>query len=168
MKLLKIKISRRPELVTGIHVKEGSNWIIIQENPVDYILDGYTIINKVFIKSIIEPFEKDSFEYKIFDLKYRAMSVDLIFDLDTDKALISFFERTDKLIGLELESDDYTLVGKVSKVNDKSFLFKMIGTKGQFLREENLKFSSIRKVDIDTDYLQSLENYLKEYPDVLV
>lgn len=163
MKFVNIKISRRPELISGIQLQEGNDWIVLLENPVDYVLDGYAIINKKFIKSIVEPFNKDNFKYKIFNMKYKNVSNNQYFELDTCKDLISLLEKTDKLIGLELESADYNIVGKISKINDKSFVLRMFGVKGVFLREENFKYSSIRQINIDTDYLLSLENYLREY-----
>ena len=64
------------------------------------------------------------------------------------------------LIQIGLESDEYTLVGKVINVFEKSFVLEKISTDANIIGRENIKFSIVRCIEMKTDYLNSLELYL--------
>lgn len=157
MDVKKIKISRRPDLVYGVFVKDFDNWLLIEENIVDYVLDGFSIINKKYIKSVLEAFKKDSFESKVFINKIVLESYNKYLSIDD---IIMFLNNSKKAIGIELESSSYTLVGKINKLNDDFLILDMYSSKGKFLEETKIKFSTIRKINFDTDYLKSIESFL--------
>ena len=48
MELIDVKISRRPKLIRGVKIKEGNQWVLVNHNLVDYVLDGYSFINKKY------------------------------------------------------------------------------------------------------------------------
>lgn len=157
MSVKKIKISRRTDLVYGFFVKDYNNWILIEENIVDYVLDGFSLINKKYIKSVEEAFEKDSFEYNVFKNKIDIRAYDKLLGVDE---IFMFLFKNNLTISIELESSSYTLVGKINKLNDDFFIFDMYSSKGKFLEEKKIKFSIIRKINFETDYLKSIESFL--------
>ena len=47
--LVTIKIKQRKEPITGLYVNHDNNWVAVLENTYDYVLDGYTFINREWI-----------------------------------------------------------------------------------------------------------------------
>ncbi len=161
MEVVKIKISRRPDLITGIYLKEENDWLLIKENPVDYVLDGNNLINKKFIKSISNPYKDEDFEYKVLKDKFDINDTNPFSGINLNtKDLFSFLVESQKLIGLEFESSDYSFVGRINKLNEKSFILDKFGIRGKFLGQYNISYSTIRRIIVDTDYLNSIDNYL--------
>ena len=54
MELVKIKIKRFKELVTGILLGNGTRWSFVRLNVVDYVLDGFQFTNKRYISDTCE------------------------------------------------------------------------------------------------------------------
>ncbi len=168
MEILDIKISRRSEILSGIALSEGQIWLFIKNNPVDYMLDGYSYVNKKYIKKIYIPYQHSDFEHEIFRLKF-CNDIQEHNDLHEKNKLNSYlklmssFLEQQKIIEVELESDNYCLIGKINKVNEKSFVLNMIGTKGENLGEVNIKLHSVRMINTETDYLNSLKLYFDKY-----
>ena len=44
------KIKRYKDSVVGISLGKGTQWSLMRNNPVDYVLDGYQFINSDFIQ----------------------------------------------------------------------------------------------------------------------
>jgi hypothetical protein len=163
MELIDLKISRRPELVSGIKLRDEGQWILIKNNPVDFVLDGYSFVNKKYLKKVLRVSEQD-FDFKVLYVKYKDERF-LSFEssLESYKNLMEYFLNIHKLLEIELESSDYCIIGRVVRTNEKSFVLNKLSVEGEFLGEENLKFDSVRIINCDTDYLSSLEKYLQNY-----
>lgn len=163
MELIDVKISRRPKLIRGVKIKEGNQWVLVNHNLVDYVLDGYSFINKKYIKKVVEV-SKEVIDYKIIKMRYDEKISDSFSDLllESYQSLLSSFLNTSKLVAFEFESSEYCIIGVITKINEKSFRINKLSTKGIFLGEENFEFNSIRIIDIETDYLNALEGFLNE------
>lgn len=153
MTLAEIKISRYPNFVRGLVLKETEQWIVQKRNLIDYVLDGYMFINWAYVKRI-NLLPPDSLDAQIMSLK-QAILPDWI---DTDRLLFSLCEAG-TLVGIGLESQDYVLVGYIVSVAEKSFRLRMIGTDGEMLKAIRIESDKIRTLVTDSDYLQSLEMY---------
>jgi hypothetical protein len=158
MKIIEIKLSRYPDKIKGIVIQDGGQWIMINENEVDYILNGYRFINRKYVTDAKE-IEKNSILYQILHLKYTQSSINI--PLNNYEDLLSYIKEQDLLIDVGLESDSFMLVGRVGKIFTKSFLLYKIGVDAKDIGIENIKFSTIRYISIKTDYLDSLDLYLK-------
>ena len=61
-----------------------------------------------------------------------------------------------------LKNSNVGFAGKISKILPKSFYFKELDTNGDWLDETTLyKKDTIRKINFDSDYLNSLLKYNK-------
>jgi len=159
MRLLEFKISRYHEIIKGIYISESNDWYYIQNNIVDYVLDGYKILNKKFIREIKEVRE-DCFDWKVLNIKYKSYHNQM--PINDYLTTFSYLQKENKLIGLGLESEKFILVGKIKTINNKSFAFDKIGTNTQHLEVETIRYDNIRFISIDTDYLNSLELYIAQ------
>lgn len=158
MEIINIKISRYTEVICGIRLYENENVLGIVQNSGDYILDGICFINKKYIRKIEK--EKDVLKTKIFENKFK--NTDCIYFSSIKEILNYFTSQPEKLIQINLESPSYSLIGRVCKLNEKSFILDMLSIKAEFLREINLDFEKVRILTINNDYLSSLEYYLNE------
>lgn len=160
MEVVEIKINRHKDVIYGIKIFENESWVVINENPSDYVLDGYKFIYKKYIK-YINILDEEEIKQIILNSKFKPDTTNYInnipiYDL---KELLIYLRETKELIEFSLDTDEYILVGKVVDVFDKSFLLEEISTKGEVLRRENIKSKVIRSIGIKTDYLNSLELY---------
>ena len=161
MDLLNIKIRRRPNKIDGIIVKKGKSWLLIKHNPVDFVLDGYGLIHTKYLQD--ESKIDDDIKHKILSLKNKPISRDISnLELDNTFVLFKSFKEKKTLVQLELESDEYCLIGLIDKVSEKSFVLKEMSMKGEFLDEETIRYDSVRNIYIKTDYLESYSLYLKK------
>jgi hypothetical protein len=161
MELLEVKISRRKSLVHGIKLKESRQWLALQHNPVDYVLDGVSFINQDYIK-FKKDTDKNSFEYKVLNNKFNKFRTNNHFpnEINTFHSLLSFILNEKKLIELEFESEDYCIIGKLNRLNEKSFHLNKLTIKGEFIGEETFLYSKIRVINLYTDYLNSIQDFL--------
>lgn len=160
MSLYKFKISRRPTLLEGIKISESDNLLVFISNPVDFVLDGYGIINKHYLKNE-EKINNDTVKEKIINLKVNNLQNEISFlKINNIESLFDSLRKNKMLVHIEFESDDYCRLGIIKEINQDSFLINEINTKGVFYKEERIKFSKIRNIYVKTDYLKSYELFL--------
>ena len=162
MEILNIKISRFSDLISGIKLYESDNLLVVILNPVDFVLDGVCFINKHYLKKI-EPEVNNDIKIKILENKFNNYKINYEF-FESIEDTIRHLKNRKKLIELTLESPDYSLIGSVQNINMKTFILKMLSVKAKYLEEEKFEYNKIRMLTIDSDYLNSLENYIKKKP----
>ena len=52
--IIKVKINRYPNTISGVYLYENEEFVVMLNNPVDYVIDGIYFINKNYIKNNIE------------------------------------------------------------------------------------------------------------------
>lgn len=158
MELVKIKIKRFKELVTGILLGNGTRWSFVRLNVVDYVLDGFQFTNKRYISDTYE-IKEDTLQYKILSIKNKAKEIlpKLFSDiLDDDNLLCSFLKEKNLLIAVCLHRDDVLYVGKVKEVNFNFFTLDSYDTELRKSGIIKIEYSKVRYIQMQTDYLDSL------------
>ena len=158
MKLIKFKIRRFKELVTGILLASGTQWSLIRLNVVDYVLDGFQFTNKKYVVSESE-IEEGTMEYRVLSVKNRKEDTPA-FDcpnlLDEVDSLYSFLKSNETLVAVGLHRQNIIYVGKIKDVGAKSFALDTYSTELQKTGIMNIEFAKVRYVQIHTDYPDSL------------
>ena len=158
MELVKIKIKRFKELVTGILLGNGTRWSFVRLNVVDYVLDGFQFTNKRYISDTYE-IKEDTLLYKILSTKNKAKEIlpKLFSDiLDDDNQLCSFLKEKNLLIAVCLHREDVLYVGKVKEVNFNFFTLDSYDTELRKSGIIKIEYSKVRYIQMQTDYLDSL------------
>lgn len=157
------KIKRYKDSVVGISLGKGTQWSLMRNNPVDYVLDGYQFVNRDFIQEehIIQD---DIMLCKILPLKQKEEKLPFASPelLDSNQALFSFFAENDILISVGLHRSDVIYVGKVTKIDSTSMCLNTYGTQLQPTGNMIIPYSKVRYVEIHSDYLDSLELLLSK------
>ena len=158
MELVKIKIKRFKELVTGILLGNGTRWSFVRLNVVDYVLDWFQFTNKRYISDTYE-IKEDTLQYKILSIKNKAKGIlpRLFSDiLDDDNLLCSFLKEKNLLIAVCLHREDVLYVGKVKEVNFNFFTLDSYDTELRKSGIIKIEYNKVRYIQMQTDYLDSL------------
>jgi hypothetical protein len=159
-KFVSFKYRERKDIISGFLIDFNDNWTLIKWNPVDYVIDGYRILktNKI-LKYKREDFEE--FREKVLITKGLKPTVNERFpltDINETLQLIS-----DKFGAFQIEEKDETAcyIGKLIKANKKEIVIQEIDPKANWVESEKYRLDSIRIIEFDTDYINSLILYNK-------
>ena len=156
MEIVDIKVSRYQSLLRGALVSQGQQWILIEDNPVDYVLDGYSFINKKYVKHV-SLCGHESITYKIISQKYQKRD---FCKLDNYFELIDYLRNNNLLITIGLSKQESILVGHIKKINSVSFKFHPLSVTLEHLDVMDIRYDQIRFINVNSDYLSSISNYL--------
>lgn len=158
-KLVRIKLRGRSEKLCGILKVAGKEWLLLEYNPVDFVLDGMVLINKKYLLKV----ERTKDEVFI-DEVLKAKGAEVPFngnDLNLDNTLDLFANLENKqAIQIELGDESVVYIGKITKKNNKSFRMKRLTPSGNWLDEVSYNYNSIRIIQIGGDYVDSLLTYM--------
>ena len=165
MKLIEYKINRYGNnLLGGVLLRESHQWIAIKNNEVDYQLDGICFVNKHFVKDLKE-IDRESMKSKIIPLKYVDYNKDIEIvnklNIEDHQGFFKSIKNTGLLIDIGLHWNDAIFVGTICEVYQKSFVIDSIDAETNDDGKMKIKFSCVRYIKINTDYLESLSLYIK-------
>lgn len=158
MRLIKFKIRRFKELITGILLSSGTKWSLIRFNAVDYVLDGFQFTNKKYIVCEDE-IQESTMLHRILYIKNETENIQLIENmniLDDNNLLFSYLKKENLLVAICLHREDIIYVGKIKDIGLKSFSLDSYDTELQKSGILNIEYSKIRYIQLHTDYLDSL------------
>ena len=154
--LISIEFEDKKEIFTGFLIDWTEDWILIKNNPFDFIIDGYTILRNKNIKSIIQ--DKDhEFTERVIRLKGLKTSAEEIIPIQDLPAIVNFLARQYGIFQVAKKSDKAVYLGKLIEITDTELVMDFLDTEGQFEGEMPFKLSKIRVIEFDTDYINSLK-----------
>ena len=142
----------------GILIGVGANWLLLKYIPVDFITDGYVLLNQKYI-SEIHISEDDIFTQKVIELKGGDFMISRMIDLENSTKLFEEFREQSILIGIELKNHQKRYVGFVTQEREKSIRVQLINKNCSWLNEETFLYNELRAIYFEDDYLFSLNLY---------
>lgn len=176
MKLIQYKINRYgKEPLIGVLLHEGRQWIALKYIFRDYELDGICFVNKHFIKELREidtesmigknPLNYVDMVTKIILLKYTDYEKDRDFvsnlNIDDYQDLFNCLKSLGQLIEIGLHKSETFSVGVIRDILEKSFTINSIDPDVNDEGKRRIEYSKVRYIKINTDYLESLNLYIK-------
>lgn len=158
MEITEFKIKRYKEHIRGILLGNGTSWSFISLNVVDYVLDGFQFTNKEHIANI-GCIKEDTKLHKILSIKDDSKDILPQIDsniLNEDDLLYSYLKENNVLVAVGLHREDVIYVGKIEKINLKSFVLDSYDTELRKSGFMNIEFNKVRLIQMHTDYLDSL------------
>ena len=159
-KLISFKYRERKDPICGFLIDFNENWTLIKNNPVDYIIDGYSILKT---HNILK-YKRDEFEL----FREKILIAKGLKPVANDKIPINDIYQTLKLISdkygafkIELKDDTICYIGRLVKIGKGQIIIQEIDSKAKWVEDERYKLNSIRIIDFDTDYNNSLILYNK-------
>ena len=159
-KLISIKYRDRKDLISGFLIDFNDNWTLIKHNPVDYVIDGYMLLktNKI-LKHKRDDFEE--FREKVLILKKLQPTEEDIFPLTDINETLQLVSERFGAFQIENKDDTVCYVGKLVKTTKEYIVINEIDPKARWVETEKYKLKSIRTIEFDTDYVNSLILYSK-------
>jgi hypothetical protein len=154
--LISIVFEDQKEIFTGFLIDWTEDWILLKNNPVDFIIDGYTILKNKNVKSIIQD-EDYEFTERVIKLKGLKTNAEEIIPLNDLSSIINFLASKYEIFQIATKSDKAVYLGKLIEINDEELIIDFLGAEGTFDGEMSFKLNKVRVIEFDTDYI----NYLK-------
>ena len=159
--LITIHFEDKKEIFSGFLIDWTEDWILLKNNPVDFIIDGYTILKNKNVKAIIQ--DKDhEFTERVIKLKGLKTSAKEIIPLQDLSSIIHFLASKYTIFQIASKSDKAVYLGKLIELNEEELVIDFLGTEGQFDGEMSFKPKKIRVIEFDTDYINSLKLIVDE------
>jgi hypothetical protein len=159
--LISIEFDDKKEIFSGFLIDWTEDWILLKNNPFDFIIDGYTILKNENVKSIIQ--DKDhEFTERVIKLKGLKTSTAEIIPLKDLSSITNFLANKYEIFQIAKKSDKAVYLGKLIELNEEELVIDFLGTEGKFEGEMTFKQNKIRVIEFDTDYINSLKLIVDE------
>lgn len=159
--LITIEFDDKKDAFSGFLIDWTEDWILLKNNPVDFIIDGYTILKNKNIKAIIQ--DKDhEFTERVIKLKGLKTSAAEIIPLKDISSIIYFLASKYEIFQIATKSDKAVYLGKLIEINEEEVLIDFLGDEGKFDGEMSFNPNKIRVIEFDTDYINSLKLIVDE------
>lgn len=159
--LITIAFEDRKSLFSGFLIDYNEDWILLRNNPVDYILDGFVILKNINIESIIRE-EKEVFTERVIRLKGLKCNSEEIIPIQSLSSILNCLSSKFEIFQIAKKSDKTVYLGKLVEVNDTELIIDFLEPKGKFGGEMSFNPNKIRAIEFDTDYINSLKLIAKE------
>jgi len=159
-KFVSFKYRDRKSIISGYLIDFNNDWTLIKYNPIDYVIDGYLILKT----DKILKYKRDD------DEKFREKVLKAKNLIPTDKDIfpITDLSETLKLISdrfgafkIEKKDDTVCFIGRLVKITKENLIIQEIDARAQWVETEKYKLKSIRTIEFDSDYVNSLILYSK-------
>ena len=145
----------------GLLRAKGTSRTLIEYIPVDYVLDGYRLILSDKILGAIRDKQELQVE-RVLMLKNQLQRSPIDVKLDDDFSLFEQFLVSKQLIQIYPKDESFSLLGQVENINRASFNLRLLDSEGQWLAIHNFPFHKVKIIEIETNYIESL-NLLKSF-----
>jgi hypothetical protein len=159
--LISIEFEDRKEIFTGFLIDYTDDWILIKNNPVDFIIDGYVILKNKNIQSIIRDSD-NVFTESVIRLKGLKTNSDEIIPLRDLSSILTFITNKYEIFQIAKKSEKSVYLGKLIKLDDEELVIDFLETRGKFGGELSINPNKIRVIEFDTDYINSLKLLVNE------
>lgn len=159
--LISIEFQDLKTIFTGFLIDYSEDWILLRNNPVDFILDGYVLLRNKHVKSVHRD-EELEFAEKIIRLKGEKTTTENIIPIKDLASIMSYLDQKHGVFQLSKKSAKSVYLGKLIELNKKELLIDFINTRGAFGGELCFNLEKIRIIEFDTDYIKSLQLVIQE------
>lgn len=159
--LVSIEFLDKKEVYTGFLIDYSDDWILLRNNPVDFIIDGFVILKNKNIERIYRDPDHE-FTEKVIRLKGLKTNAKDIIPIKDLASIINFVDKKYAVFQIAKKSATSAYLGKLIKLNDEELIIDFLDTKGQFGGELSFNPEKIRVIEFDTDYINSLKLVAQE------
>jgi len=143
--------------VAGFVLDHSENWILIQYNPADYILDGFVIIKTSEIKEMYRS-EDEEFTESVIRLKNIPIGIDKKIPLNNAEEIITALNELYGIFIFSDEPNESVFAGRLIAFEEDEIVYQFISTQAQWENEETLfPLEDITYIEFNSDYLLSLK-----------
>lgn len=156
--LVTLEFSDIKNSFSGFLLDFNDDWILLRNNPVDFVIDGFVILRNKNLETIISDDDTQFYE-KVIRLKEIKLTNDTLIPLTNLEVILSFLTKKFGVFQLATKKSSADYLGKLTEYNQDTFFIEFLNTKGVFDGEISFKSKKIRSIEFDTDYINSLKKY---------
>ncbi len=154
-KLVSIKMTKRSNSIEGLVIDYNDEWTLLKYCPIDFLIDGYCLINNSKVLGFKQAIE-EKFKEKVILLKGQGVNKKDAMPIADFTTMIEAIKSKSDLIQIELKREDVTFVGGVKSTNNESLKIQSITPKGGKGKIEVFDAKDIWTIQFDNDYTNSL------------
>ncbi|MCO6149307.1 hypothetical protein [Flavobacterium sp. NRK1] len=157
------------ELQIGVTLCENKEWLLVKHIPCDYILDGYKIYNKKFIKRRINS-SKERFTERVLKLRKTIIEKPADFKFTDTVNCLKWVQDKFGLFEFQDYEEKHLSYGIINRIIGNILIIDFIDTKG--FVEENYDFEfeidEIRSISFESDYFYAIRAlWMDENPSIV-
>ena len=154
--LVSVKFTDRKTPINGYVVDYNDDWTLMKYNPVDYIIDGYTIFRHKNIKDFRRGTD-EKWREKVINLKGLQPTDQDIIPLADLETILKHLTDNFGVFQIYTKSESVCYLGGLNSIDKKELILDYLNPKGKWDGQMKFKTSSIRIIEFDTDYINSLK-----------
>jgi hypothetical protein len=154
--LISIEFQDKKELYTGFLIDYSDDWILIRNNPIDFIVDGFIILRNKNVEQIHRD-EELEFTEKVIRLKGVKTNAEDIIPIKDLEAIIRYIDTKYGVFQIAKKSAKSAYLGKLIALNNEELTIDFLNIRGEFGGELSFNPDKIRVIEFDTDYINSLK-----------
>lgn len=167
MRVEKYKIKDWEDSVQGLLIAENDNWILVKHIPVDYMVDGYSLLKKEFTEKRLRRDKEKRIE-KVLTLKNVKSEPPAGFKFMDTIGLLDWVESVYEIFEFQDRDETELFYGRKNRITDDTLIIDMIRNDGSVETDYDFEFdiNAIRVISFESDYHLSVrllwKNKLKE------
>ncbi|MFD1602782.1 hypothetical protein ACFSJW_21040 [Flavobacterium artemisiae] len=154
--LVEIEFQDKKEIFTGFLIDYSDDWILLRNNPVDFILDGFVILRNKNIEAVNRDHDL-AFTEKVIRLKGLKINSEDIIPIKDLASIINYISEKYGIFQIAKKSSKSAYLGKLMELNEEELTINFIDIRGEFGGELSFNPEKIRVIEFDTDYINSLK-----------
>jgi len=154
--MVSIEFTDRKSTVSGFLLDYSEEWLLLQYNTVDFVIDGYVIVRNRNIDDIFQE-ESDDFTEKVIRLKGFIPNKALKIPLSNTPEMFKAINSKYGIFQFYKKSESTIYPGRLLNIDDMSLTIEWIDTRGRWTEDRTFKLDKIRIIEFDNDYLNSLK-----------
>lgn len=147
---------RDMEPVDGIILDYKDDWMLLQSNAIDYVLDGYIIVNRKAMNGLSRG-DDEKWAEKVIKKKYRRLRKAPIVPLDNMEVILKSLTKKYGVFTIYTKEKNICWLGRLISIDSKTVVIDFLTTRAKWHGPQSFKRSEIRKIGFDTDYINSLK-----------
>ena len=157
MKVESYKIKGWKKKETGVLISENNDWILVNHIPVDYVIDGFKLYRKTFIKKRINGESEKKIE-RVLNLKNKNIPELNGFEFNNVLETLKWSEKKYGLFEFQDKGETELFYGKINRTENDILIIDMIKSNGKIEENYDFEFSikKIRSITFETDYFESI------------
>ncbi len=162
MKVETYKITGWKEKETGLLVDENEDWILVKHIPVDYVIDGYKLYNKRYLKNRKTKAKEEKIS-RVLQLKNVQTKTPDTFKFNNVLQTLIWSEKKYGLFEFQ-DNETEVFYGTLNMAEEDTFIINMIKSNGKIEEEFDYEFSinDISIITFESDYFDSMRLLLKD------
>lgn len=157
IKVESFKIKDWEEVQTGIVLAENENWVLVKHIPVDYLIDGYNLLNKKHILKRHSGKDEKQIE-RVTKLKGVAIEKPADFTFADTVGLLNWCEEKFGLFAFQAEDEYAAFFGKLNRVEKDTLIIDSVFADGTVEPNYDYEFdlNEVRAITFGSDYFESM------------